>query len=1106
LLLAGAAGFLRAADPPPFERAGEPTLLVPVDRNGNPSRKLPLVYCSPDWLQSLRAAAAQQPLSGEPPWVIERAVYRVRLTHESPAAIFAAYDVLVSGESTSVSIPLPLRGGLSGVASCRVDGRPAVLSSGSDGNGVQVTLTRPEFAVSAIGERPLTRHTVMVEMYRAWQMEWQGASLSLRVPAVHASRVLVEGVPVVQTLRFPSVLGQLVPQEGSGIAAVDAGPVEELLAQWTVPSFASRRTPVECLLESAELLTAGPQALQSRTRTVITPQAGSIRGLQMKLPPGAVLQSLETVPVTGYQLREEASDGQVVEFDLPGDLRQPLVIRSQHVAPRSADAPEFVWQGLRWTASDPVAWNVRQRVLGVAALADLRVLPQSVDDSSLTPLSLESARGLLEDLIVDVRPRELFHLSSDRPVTFRSILAEPQRRILQSRQSGAFGKNRLTWTFEATLEAPPMPLYSHVLSVDRRLQVESVVVRERNADRVLRWSEVRPVGNSGVNRITVFLSDPMTDEQTLTLIASLPVSGIATMELPRIRIDNAETLKSRLDVSVDAAWQLDWSTLRGLRRLLPPQTTSDEPDRWEYDVQDPDWRATVRIRPFDEVADVRALHLLISASSDLVELHSHINIPPLERGTVVTIDVPPPWELVQAPQQPGVELEPHPGDASGRARLRIATKPATAMELQWHCRAAWSMIPDEECPLPAINATGSRDVRVGVAELPSASGVLRLQPSAAESEGPPSWATQWLAEISPPNGTARWLGWLEKNSSDWPLAETSREDESTSIIWLEHQVWRTPDGLTRGRSVARMHKPVRQLTVSAPHQLTIEGALVDGRTAWLLSAADQARRISSPDGQFFLEARILWSTAELSGARWSGLSPASWPAFPDGQVEQQTATVFPASNEWLLPVRGWTRSNATDRILQRLESISDLLPGTGAGPQRWLEKELKDGYAVAVEKLARSPELVGEAYPQRRERWQSIIELVEQLPRTDASAAWGGRRETRIADLLVDHPAALYGVFDPAGDVTWFWRFDRRVLRILGAGLLFLLAMFALRIVRRPAWRNWLRAHPHGALGLLGLLWWLCLTPSILGLAVLIWSLYRAVTVRRTLWADASAA
>lgn len=1090
----GSLGLHLGAQPPAKPTSPEIwPVWVPVDPSGQPSQRLPVVYTTEEVVEGLRAAARSHQRPQPPSWLFSRAVYRLRAGSELPAVVFAAYDVVIAGPELLVPIHLPLQG--VSVSACRVDGHVAALTAMPDGSGYQVTIARPEAPVSAIGEPLITRHTIMIELYRPWRLEGSEALVSFQIPLIHDCRVLIEtlGMPLVP--RLPYATGETAASDVTS-AQVEYGPAQEFLGVRSLGSGAGRRPSEPCRWDTAELLIVGPNLLQARTRTVFTPPRGMLQQLTLQLPPAAVLQHLETTPVSGYKLQTDDQGQQTITLKFSEEIHQTLVVRCDYVLRKPTQTVQFMWQGLSWSSPDDVTFLPRQRILALASLADLQVQPQSVEDSGLAPLSLETTQDVLADLLTDARPRALYQVSSEQPIPFRISTVPRQRRLREWKQHGLLRRDRLTWTMSAVIEPPPYPIYSHVLVVDRRLQIESISARERNVERVLRWSETRSVDAKWV---TVFLTDPSTEVQQLRVVGSMPLGAGESFSLPNVWMDNAESPKGLLELAAEPTWQLEWTSLQRLQRSVKPPSPpgpesplsglpADWPN-WEFEVQDSEWRATARLRPYDESLAVRAVHVLLHAAPDVVELHSRVEIPAGERPTPVTIELPHPWEGVQSAPVPGLQVGPVETTPEGRTLMNLVANVPGAITFRWQAQAAWSRLPPGAVPLPHLRSTRQREVLAWAVEVAPPPLVPRLD--ADPNTTPPPWAQDWFQELVPMAPAARWLGKLPAQPASWPLAAKPSATAPPQLAWLEHRLWRQAPDADQGATWIRLQHPVPHLTVHCAPSQEITAALIDGAPGVLLTAQDTECRLSAADGRPFWEAVVFWRSAGPAPAPWSGLVEVLWPALSEVQGAYQALTLFPADHELVLPLTGWSRSDWVDRLLQRLESLADAATEPTAN---WHTARLWSTYSLAAEKLAHRADALGDSQSPRRERWQALIERLNQTPAVSASRPRPPLDQTApLEDLLVDHPRVLYGALDPSADHTWLWRVEGWGPRLLSGGVLFLAALVSFRLIRRPRWREWLRRHPNGATALLGLLWWLCLTPSILGVAILGWSGYRAL-------------
>src|SRR5262249_35740001 len=108
-----------------------------------------------------------------------------------------------------------------------------------------------------------------------------------------------------------------------------------------------------------------------------------------------------------------------------------------------------------------------------------------------------------------------------------------------------FRSGHADWTWTAEVAPAAVPQFAYHLQVDPRLRIRSVTVREDDADRLLRWSQIR-------DTVILFLNDRATRAQTVRVEALLPFTPPQEIELPRIRIAGATPGPERITLFDDA--------------------------------------------------------------------------------------------------------------------------------------------------------------------------------------------------------------------------------------------------------------------------------------------------------------------------------------------------------------------------------------------------------------------------------------------------------------------------------------------------------------------------------------------------------------------------
>ncbi|HUQ72362.1 MAG TPA: hypothetical protein VM165_22740, partial [Planctomycetaceae bacterium] len=577
------------ADETPWQP--ETTVLVPVDTDGKPSQRVPLVYLHPQTLERLRAATQKE--TAPPAWLVQSADYDVTVTAGQRWPVAATLQVLVCDARTSVTVPLRLAGtSLVGLQSCLVDNRPAAVTIQPQSGDLQVTWTRSEQAVSAIGHDQPTLHTISLRLQAPWKRTANEARFSLPIPSAPCSHWTLSGNPLATNPTTNGTTAATDPASATRRPVTQTvGPIPLLEKSWSEPGT-TPATNVD--IEVTEVWEVGATLVEAHTRSLIRPRSGPLQRLIVDLPPGAAVSGVRIQPEARMQrlVPNSTSRPAVIEFAEP--LTEPATIELDYVVPHATSDGEFFGRGLLWRAARTRATLPQSRRWAIAVLPDIRVEPKSLENSGLTPVSRASVQESLAGLLGDRTPQAVYQVQGEAPIPFAWETLTSRRQLLLWQQTGTLGRDRLRWELEGDLEVVGAPVYSHVLSIDRRLRVESVSVRERGAERLVRWSETRFLGSPGSNRITLFLSDPCVETQRITLTATASIPPDAPLSLPNIRCEDAELRGGRLLFTAPAGTDVSWSSTRGLRSLNPDSSNADEPmagTTWIYDQTEADWRA-----------------------------------------------------------------------------------------------------------------------------------------------------------------------------------------------------------------------------------------------------------------------------------------------------------------------------------------------------------------------------------------------------------------------------------------------------------------------------------------------------------------------------------
>jgi hypothetical protein len=175
-----------------------------------------------------------------------------------------------------------------------------------------------------------------------------------------------------------------------------------------------------------------------------------------------------------------------------------------------------------------------------------------------------------------------------------------------------------------------------------------------------------------------------------------------------------------------------------------------------------------------------------------------------------------------------------------------------------------------------------------------------------------------------------------------------------------------------------------------------------------------------------------------------------------------------------------------DAVFDRLEMLLDRQASLDNDPRaaaanRVLIDELQ--LRVAARLPGRTTQPSSAAVTVRLKRWNRIVEMINGLGRVPAGDRQpaAARPLALVEEQFVDHPEALRTIVTTDTPRVPFWLIDRRWLSAALALLLCLLAIPLLRNTIRLDWGEWLSARATISWLLLGLVWWLSLTPGFLG-------------------------
>ena len=650
--------------------------------------------------------------------------------------------------------------------------------------------------------------------------------------------------------------------------------------------------------------------------------------------------------------------------------------------------------------------------------------------------------------------------------------------------------------------------FQYHLSAPKQLQVERVLVRSESAERAARWSRDAEGG------ITIFLSESASGRQQLTVSGKMntPLRGPAM--LPLLRVDGTEMHSSEVQVFRDPSVLVEVSDVQGLREadLLASGDDKEPYGRLVKRFMVPDGSsgvsATVTLAPNQpELAVEQLTRLRGDGQSWEVEAHFSVKV---SRGVAdeFRLQVPSTWSgpYRVEPTLPFRVVS----DADNRPR-ELLLRPQQAIEGEYHFRISGplTVIPGQRVSVPAITLLGA-----------DRSKTLLLLPTQVGSQKV-SWLTQGLKEVAAPAG----LGTLK--SPDAPIAyelensafravlnPVDHSPPTANVVLADlHFAWQADgsyQGLAlfdlepAGRATAPLHLPADARLLSVRVEGVPATPQSQGQGNWEipLESPHIPQRIEIllagqwPDpatvGTYHVEAPSLGSLP-VRQTLWSVSGPAEYRARP-GREED---TVDPVQMD-LLRLQGIAA--VTDRIhglnLSGADAWEKTAPWQAIWRRRWercrqqIRQESGDGRPPRSAALTTELETLDRKYKELAVRLDPGLGTAGALPFASLDPQlWPARPAsppTTVRCAASPGTSVLVLMIQAAPSPE-----RARLLGVLGGILLVCVA--SVRRLRRLV--AGLACRWPATVGVVvGLIWWLWLAPSIVGLLLilltfLVWSI-----------------
>lgn len=482
--------------------AGSPLhpVFIPVDSEGKPSDNDKYVYV-PQTLYAALQQTARQFEAPPRPWLLRSANYRAVLGWRPSGAEIGCQRIEVDWElevltaPTRVELPLPWRQAGVGEESIRLDGRLLSPSESNEAN----TLA---FNVDEVGIFRLE-----IELRPAAEARDGQFQIDLAIPRTPQAALKVFYPGDLKKLRLPTVMGRVTPDEALGEVSSELGPAGRLRIAWPQVVEESVRLARPPHVEQLLWLNIQPDALVLDVKWKFLGNGEPIEAIEVLTDDNLTFLPSTARGLAGFTtVRRDDLQALRLQFDRP------------RVTPFEFQA-SFVVQGAVGVGAPRLPWLEIQH----AAVAR-RWLGVSLDPALESPsVAAEHAERIAETLFrsnwgeAPAAPHFAYRLlRSDSGWTAQTRF---RRLPLTGRAavSVVYRRDHAQVLCEADLDAGKGHSFLLQLAAPKAFRVESASVVENGVERVDHWSQ------DDAGRLIIFFNGRVSGAHRLSIQGQLPV-------------------------------------------------------------------------------------------------------------------------------------------------------------------------------------------------------------------------------------------------------------------------------------------------------------------------------------------------------------------------------------------------------------------------------------------------------------------------------------------------------------------------------------------------------------------------------------------------------
>jgi hypothetical protein len=1066
-----------AAEPAPVY-----SVFVPVDARQQPEGGK--VYIPKRLYQQLYQQAAAA--SGQPKgWLVTRCAYEGALARDSAnkrlelTHLKASFELRVLQSDVRVRLPFAREGETEPIVGARLDGRSIPITRNAAGDELVIGPLAAEHYRLELDLRPPSQSDATTSGFDMAIPPLANATLELAVP---------QDAP---TIELPAARGHVRLQKDRTKLVAQLGACQRLTTRWPSGTGMGSGAPN---LEVEELIWVkvrpGTTVLDAKFKyRVLAGRVSQIRLLtdpRLRLLPQTATQSITAHTIPG--------DPQKIDLELPRPVSDEVVIDLSFLVTGTSGVgnlrlPRLETSGARFV----------KRWLGVSVDPALQYKVQAGEDSK----QLELPQFATLWGASDAKPLSAYAIPRGEPMWGLATQPnEPQTTVDQTLVV-SLGRNASLVRLDAALSISGGYLFQLGLQGPPDLVVEQVSLFDDGVERVGRWS----TGAGG--RITIFLTAPVNGQQRLSVRGRLATTQTDSFVVPQFQMLGATTRQTQLQLYRQPAVLAEVEPAPGLNQLDFPDGDAIEGFGARlgcFLVENLAAPVTVKLMPnVQHSRAVATTYLQRDAERWMADVEYHTEV---SEGLVDSLEfeIPPQWsEPFRIEPATRFKIVPIPGEL--RRHMTIYPDKPIQGKYQVKINGRVALSAGDRLRVPDVLPLGSQPLERFVV-MPQH---LDLQQVTWDTIGLSRGALPADFAAHPLNAQSPAVYQVTGEHFQASLKAVQRTSASSRVTLADIQlVWQT-DGSCQGVAAFDLEpEGTSSCVLELPSGHRLLHASVEGLPALLVHSEGNRWRLGLGPQQLPQRIEVIYTgPLPLSGEG----NRFQAPRLAGLDVERTLWTIYgPTASGPGRSSDGASSIGAAEQDLYRMRNLALLMQLSPEIMGEHLPEEILRWYRPWKMRYSASRSAMQwELSAARQNNTQSEEELEasaldKQVKAVDArlgSLGPGARQSTpndAAAQLIATSGAsalpARFAVRGKSYDLDLNYpraAFDDLGRRVLAAVTVLVTGCAIAMLLRNRSLRTFA---PGLVIGVLGLAWWLLLSPSFVGLAALLVASWAAMRGR----------